>query len=167
MEEIFTPNIKTIDQLAEFLKLDANLCAKSLVYISESGPVLIFMMGNDQLNETKLQSVVSGKVRAAEPGELAALTGADAGSIGPIGLKAKFRILADKRLEGANGLVSGANKNDYHIKNIDFNRDVKVEITTISGLSNKANHVRSVQSLFVSSMGLKPGTSLSSGRSIR
>jgi len=66
-------------------------------------------------------------VRAAEPGELSALTGADAGSIGPIGLKAKFRILADKRLEGANGLISGANKNDYHLTNIDFNRDVIIE----------------------------------------
>ena len=49
------------------------------------------------------------------------------GSIGPIGLKAKFRILADKRLEGANGLISGANKNDYHLTNIDFNRDVTIE----------------------------------------
>ena len=127
VEEISTPNIKTIDQLAEFLKIDTKQCAKSLVYMSETGPVLIFMMGNDQLNETKLQSVLGVKARAAEPGELSLLTGADAGSIGPIGLKAKFRIIADTRLEGANALVSGANKNDYHLKNIDFNRDVKIE----------------------------------------
>lgn len=127
VKEISTPNIKTIDQLAVFLKIDTGRCAKSLVYISEGKPVLIFMMGNDQLNETKLQSILGASARAAEPAELLALTGADAGSIGPIGLKAKFKIIADKRLEGANGLVSGANKNDYHYVNIDFNRDAKIE----------------------------------------
>lgn len=127
IEEIYTPNIKTIDQLADFLKIDTERCAKSLVYISEETPILIFMMGNDQLNEAKLQAVLNAKARPAEPGELAVLTGADAGSIGPIGLKANFKIIADKRLEGANALVSGANKNDYHLANIDFNRDVKIE----------------------------------------
>ncbi len=127
LEEIHTPNIKTIDQLAKFLKIETNKCAKSLVYISGDTPVLIFMMGNDQLNETKLQAVLGADVRPAQPEELLALTGADAGSIGPIGLKAKFKIIADKRLEGANGMCSGANKNDYHIGNIDFNRDVKAE----------------------------------------
>ncbi|HTR80518.1 MAG TPA: proline--tRNA ligase [Bacteroidota bacterium] len=127
IQEIHTPNIKTIDQLAEFLKIDSRRCAKSLVYISDGKPVLIFMMGNDQLNETKLQGFLKSDVRPAETSELAALTGADAGSIGPIGLKAKFRIIADKRLEGANDLVSGANKNDYHIINIDFSRDAKIE----------------------------------------
>jgi prolyl-tRNA synthetase len=127
VEEIYTPNIKTIDELAKFLNVDEKRCAKSLVYISEGKPILIFMMGNDQLNETKLRAILNTDVRAAEPGELSALTGADAGSIGPIGLKVKFRILADKRLEGANGLISGANKNDYHLTNIDFNRDVTIE----------------------------------------
>ena len=127
VEEIYTPNIKTIDELAKFLNVDEKRCAKSLVYISEGKPILIFMMGNDQLNETKLRAILNADVRAAEPGELSALTGADAGSIGPIGLKAKFRIFADKRLEGANGLISGANKNDYHLTNIDFNRDVTIE----------------------------------------
>jgi prolyl-tRNA synthetase len=127
VEEIYTPNIKTIDELAKFLNVDTKRCAKSLVYISEGKPILIFMMGNDQLNETKLRAILNADVRPAEPGELSALTGADAGSIGPVGLKAKFRIFADKRLEGANGLISGANKNDYHLTNIDFNRDVTIE----------------------------------------
>jgi prolyl-tRNA synthetase len=126
-EEIYTPNIKTIDQLAEFLKVETRRCAKSLVYISDGKPVLIFMMGNDQLNETKLRTVLGDDVRAAGPEELLALTGADAGSIGPIGLKAKFKIIADRRLERANGLISGANKNDYHLVNIDFARDLAVE----------------------------------------
>jgi prolyl-tRNA synthetase len=126
VEEIHTPGVGTIDDLVGFLKMDEQWFAKSLVYMKENTPVLILMMGNDQLNEAKLLAVLGADARPAHADELKALTGADAGSIGPIGLKG-FRILADKRLEGANGLVSGANKNDYHIGNIDLTRDVKIE----------------------------------------
>ena len=126
LKEIYTPNVKTIDELLEFLKVEEQALAKSLVYIQEGTPVLILMMGNDQLNETKIQSILGQNARPAHPDELAELTGADAGSIGPIGLKG-FRIIADKRLENANNLISGMNKNDYHIGNIDLMRDVKVD----------------------------------------
>ncbi len=64
------------------------------------------MMGNDQLNESKLQAALGSDLRPSHPDELKALTGSDGGSIGPIGLTG-FMIVADKRLEGANNLVSG------------------------------------------------------------
>ena len=54
------------------------------------------------------------------------LTGADGGSIGPVNLKG-FRIIADKRLDAANDLISGANRNDYHRGNIDMKRDVVLD----------------------------------------
>ncbi|MFI5253022.1 MAG: proline--tRNA ligase [Bacteroidota bacterium] len=126
LTEIHTPNVKTIDELMVFLKIPESRLAKSLVYIQDKTPVLILMMGNDQLNEAKLLSVLKTEARPSHPEELIALTGADGGSIGPIGLK-NFKIIADKRLEGANNLISGANKNDYHIGNIDMRRDVKVD----------------------------------------
>ena len=140
-EEIHTPNVKTIDELAAFLKVDRRVLAKSLVYMkgsSDAGtagpvPVLILMMGNDQLNETKLLAATGGNVRPARPDELLQLTGADAGSIGPVGLGTRrhggseFKIIADKRLEGADNLISGANKNDYHVKNIDLRRDARID----------------------------------------
>ena len=126
LEEIYTPNIKTIDQLAEFLKISSERLAKSLVYKVDDSPMLVLMSGNDQLNEAKLTTVLGKTASAMEPEELAKYTGANAGSIGPIGLK-KFRIIADKRLEDANELISGANKDDYHIAHIDFKRDVKID----------------------------------------
>jgi prolyl-tRNA synthetase len=126
LEEIHTPNVKTIDELTAFLKIPETRFAKSLIYILDKTPILILMMGNDQLNEAKLLTALKAEARPSHPDELKELTGADAGSIGPIGLK-NFRIIADKRLEGANNLISGANKNDYHIGNIDMKRDVKVE----------------------------------------
>lgn len=127
IEEIHTPNVHTIDELAEFLKTDRSRLAKSLVYRHNGKPLLILMVGSDQLNESKLSAALGGgEFRAMQAEELSALTGADAGSIGPVGLKG-FRIIADKRLERANNLISGANRNDYHIGNIDMQRDVKVE----------------------------------------
>lgn len=127
IKEIHTPGVKTIDDLANFLHVDHDRLAKSVVVRYNDTPVLALMAGDDQLNETKLQSALGGgDIKAIQPEELLALTGADGGSIGPVGLKG-FRIVADKRLEGANGLVSGANKNDYHLGNIDFERDVTPE----------------------------------------
>ncbi|MBI1808249.1 MAG: proline--tRNA ligase [Ignavibacteria bacterium] len=126
IEEIHTPNVKTIDELKTFLHIEERFLAKSLVYMKEKTPVLILMMGNDQLNESKLLGILGNEARPLQPDELKALTGADGGSIGPIGLNG-FTIIADKRLEGANNLISGANKNDYHLKNIDLQRDVNIQ----------------------------------------
>ncbi|MEP0860844.1 MAG: proline--tRNA ligase [Ignavibacterium sp.] len=119
--EIHTPNVKSIDELCAFLNIEEEVCAKSRVYIVNGEAVLILMQGNDEVNETKLEKVL-GNVRPAHPDELKEITGADAGSIGPIGFKGK--IIADLRLKDRNNLFSGANKNDYHIGGIDLKRDV-------------------------------------------
>jgi prolyl-tRNA synthetase len=121
--EISTPNIKSIDELCGFLKIDETQCAKSRVYISNGKPILVLMLGNDDVNETKLGMVLGGNVRPGHPDELKEISGADAGSIGPVGFKG--RIIADLRLKDTNNMFSGANKNDYHIGGIDFVRDVK------------------------------------------
>jgi prolyl-tRNA synthetase len=122
LKEISTPNIKSIDELCTFLNIDETQCAKSRVYIFNNAPVLILMLGNDDVNETKLEKVLGGTIRPGHPDELKELTGADAGSIGPINFKG--RIIADLRLKERNNLFSGANKNDYHLGGIDFLRDV-------------------------------------------
>ena len=121
--EISTPNVKSIDELCAFLKIDETQCAKSRIYIHNSEAVLILMLGNDEVNETKLEKLLGGNVRPGHPDELKEITGADAGSIGPVSFKG--RIVVDLRLKDANNMFSGANKNDYHIGGIDFLRDVK------------------------------------------
>ncbi|MGB9591377.1 MAG: proline--tRNA ligase, partial [Candidatus Kryptoniota bacterium] len=126
LEEIYTPNIKTIDQLAEFLGTSVDRLAKSLVYKVGDMPVLVLMSGNDRLNESKLTTILGGQPVPMNLDELSGYTGANAGSIGPIGLTG-FKIIADKRLEDANELISGANRDDYHIAHIDFLRDVKID----------------------------------------
>ncbi len=122
IKEISTPNVKSIDELCEFLGIEETQCAKSRVYICNEKPVLILMLGNDEVNEMKLETIMKGAIRPAHPEELQEITGADAGSIGPIGFK--HPIIADLRLQGGNNLYSGANKNDYHLSGIDLQHDV-------------------------------------------
>ncbi|MEK6649705.1 MAG: proline--tRNA ligase [Bacteroidota bacterium] len=135
-ERIDTPNVKTIDELAAFLNVSHERLAKSRVYLHDSRPVLVLTMGNDQVNETKLGAALgAGEFRAADLETLQATTGADAGSIGPIGFKG--RIIADLRLRDANGLISGANVNDVHLKNIDLRRDVaSIEVADVRTVEN-------------------------------
>lgn len=124
IEKFATPNAKTIDDLIEQFSIPEERCAKSVVYIADDKPILIFMRGNDELNESKLQGVLgTGNFRPAVAEELVEFTGADHGSIGPINLKSNIRIISDLLLKDANGLVSGANEDGFHLKNIDFTRD--------------------------------------------
>jgi len=128
IEKFATPNAKTIDDLINQFGFDENSLAKSIVYIINSEPVLILMRGNDELNESKLQAVFQTNLfRPATPDELVEITGASAGSIGPVNLKKKIRIVADNLLKDANCLVSGANEDGFHFKNIDLLRDCKVD----------------------------------------
>lgn len=121
--EISTPNIHSIDELCEFLKISERETAKSRVYIFDKKPVLVLMSGNDEVNETKLESVLGSEVRPAHPEELVEITGAEAGSIGPVGFE--YKVIADNRLKDGNNLYSGANKTNFHIGGIDLKRDVE------------------------------------------
>ncbi|HSD63734.1 MAG TPA: proline--tRNA ligase [Ignavibacteriaceae bacterium] len=123
IKKIHTPNVRSIDELCSFLKIDETRCAKSRVYIQSGKSVLVLMLGNEEVNEAKLERALGGAVRPAHPEELVEITGAEAGSIGPVGYKGK--IIADLRLKDANNLFSGANETDYHFGGIDLKRDVK------------------------------------------
>lgn len=128
IEKFQTPNVKTINDLIEQFGFEENQLAKSLLYVINSEPVLILMRGNDELNESKLESAFkTSKFRAATPEELIQITGANGGSIGPVKLKTQIKIVADLLLKNANGLVSGANEDGFHYKNIDLLRDCKID----------------------------------------
>jgi len=146
--EISTPNVKSIDELCEFLNIKETQTAKSRVYIFDEKPVLILISGNEEVNETKLEKALGGSVRSAHPEELKEISGADAGSIGPIGFE--HRIIADLKLKDANNLFSGANKNDYHIGGIDIKRDVpQIEYFDLRSALSGENCVRCDEKLEV------------------
>jgi prolyl-tRNA synthetase len=125
LKEIHTPNVRSIDELCDFLKIKETQCAKSRIYVHLGKPVLILMLGNEEVNESKLAKFLGGAVRPAHTEELTEFTGAEAGSIGPIGFDG--RIIADLRLKNANNLYSGANKTDYHYGGIDLQEVESIE----------------------------------------
>jgi prolyl-tRNA synthetase len=122
-----TPGQKTIDDLVKFTGDPASRMIKTLVYIVESKPVVILLRGDHALSETKLASVLqSTTYRPATAEEAFNLHGAQLGSLGPVGIKGA-RILADQSLEGRGNMITGANKDDTHLRNVEPGRDFKAE----------------------------------------
>jgi prolyl-tRNA synthetase len=126
-EEIHTPGAKTIDEVAAFLKLPRTSQMKSLVLIADGKPYLVLVRGDHQLSETKFQTATGCvDVRPAQPEEIRDMFGADPGSLGPVGVKG-LRLLADNLLQGRENMICGANKNDYHLRNVTPGEDFSAE----------------------------------------
>jgi prolyl-tRNA synthetase len=116
-EEFHTPGKKTIGEVAGFTGLPETSQMKSLVMVADGKVVLVMVRGDHQLSETKFGSVTGASdIRPAHPEEIREHFGADAGSLGPVGVK--IRILADEALRGRRNMIAGANKNDHHLRNV-------------------------------------------------
>jgi len=137
---VHTPGFKTIDEVANFLGTSTNHKIKTLALMADSTdekgkkksrPMVVLMRGNDQLNEAKLNATIATATRPMEEGEIEALFHSPAGYLGPLGIEWASEIkngdkpvlLVDKALEGRRNLIAGANKKDYHIKNLTPGKD--------------------------------------------
>jgi prolyl-tRNA synthetase len=120
-EEFHTPGVKTIAQIAEFTGLPATSQIKSLVMVQGGEPVMVLLRGDHQLSPAKLPNA-----RQAAPEELRRWLGADAGSLGPVGVSG-MRILADNTLRGRRNMVAGANRDDYHLRYVTPGKDFPAE----------------------------------------
>ncbi len=117
--------------MAEFLKLPQTSLMKSLVLIADEKPVLAVLRGDHQLSETKFQAAAGcNEFRPAHPEEMRDLLGADAGSLGPVGLK-NTRIIADLALKTRKNMVCGANLDDYHLLNVTPGEDFEPEFADL------------------------------------
>jgi prolyl-tRNA synthetase len=126
-EPFETPGQKTIEALEKFTGEPGGRMIKTLVYVAESQPVVILLRGDHELSETKLSTALgTAAFRPALPEEIVKLHGASAGSLGPVGLQG-VRILADRELEGRHNLITGANRDGYHLRNVTPGRDFSAE----------------------------------------
>ena len=131
-EEFHTPGRKTIAEVADFTGLPGTSQMKSLVMVADGKPVLALLRGDHQLSETKFAQAVGGatEVRPARPDEIKEWFGADPGSLGPIGIL-NMPIVADLALESRRNMIAGANRNDYHLRNVTPVRDFKPQFADI------------------------------------
>jgi prolyl-tRNA synthetase len=126
-EEVATPEKRTIEEVTRFLKLTPDLLIKSILVMSEKGPVLALVRGDQTLHEKKLAKLI-GPHRPAQKEEAKEILGVPAGFIGPMGHK--VRKIADPSLR--KGLyVAGANKEGYHVKGVQPVRDFEAEFVDI------------------------------------
>lgn len=126
-EKVHTPGAKTIEQVAEFLKLPQTSLMKTLVLMADEKPVIAVLRGDHQLSETKFQTAAGcAEFRPAHPEEMRQILGADAGSLGPVGVK-NVRILTDIALQDRKNMVCGANLDDYHLLNVTPGEDFAPE----------------------------------------
>ena len=117
-EKFHTPGRKTIAEVAEFTALPETSQMKSLVMAADGKLVLVLVRGDHSLSETKFAGVMSAtEVRPAHPEEIRGAFGADAGSLGPVGVR-NMRVLADHALKGRRNMIAGANEDDYHLRHV-------------------------------------------------
>ena len=126
--EVHTPGAKTIEQVSAFMGVPGSAFVKSLIYAADGKPVMVCVPGDRDVNDVKLKRFLGvQKVELAGYDMVLVASGANAGSVGPVKpADAALRIVADQSLRGAKDRIVGANRDDYHLKDVDFARDVKI-----------------------------------------
>ncbi|MCH2514694.1 MAG: proline--tRNA ligase [Dehalococcoidia bacterium] len=127
VEEFATPDIKTIEALAKLEGVSRSKTAKAVFYSVDGEVVIVTIRGDYDVNETKLRNLLGGSVpRLATPEEVKA-AGLVAGSASAVGLEGVKSIVDDSITMGSNYLA-GANKEGFHLRNVNFPRDFKADI---------------------------------------
>lgn len=155
LNDVHTPNQRTIDEVCAFLKTQPRQMIKTLIYIEtpkhqdaktpkqeERRPVVVLVRGDHEVNENKLNRIAGGKLELADEGTIEKLTGAKVGFAGPHTLNKSgvpYRLIVDQAVAMMRNGATGANKTDYHAVNVNPGRDF-----AISGENVKVADVRNV-----------------------
>jgi prolyl-tRNA synthetase len=131
LAEVFTPDCKTIQNVAEFLKLDVTSTVKTMLIKGldkneENTIIALVLRGDHNINELKVEKLngVLSPFEFADEADIVNAIGCTPGSIGPKGLKEKgIRIITDRSAAVMSDFCAGANKDDYHITGLNWERD--------------------------------------------
>ena len=126
VEEVATPGMGTIEEVAGFLKVPHSNTLKAVFYIADGEMVFVVIRGDLAVNEIKLNNILKAtELRmATEPEVIAA--GIVAGAASPVGKKG-IKVIADDSVTSGTNFVAGGNKPDTHLKNVNYPRDFKAD----------------------------------------
>lgn len=135
-EKVYTPDVTTIKDVAEFLKTTSEKILKAVLYTDEKGRVYMCLLpGDREVNEIKLKKLLGLKeIELASEEQIKEITGSKPGFSGPIGLKKEIFIVADSEIKSMKNFVVGANEENHHIincNNSDFNINVYGDLKTV------------------------------------
>jgi prolyl-tRNA synthetase len=123
LEEVHTPNARTIDEVAAFLGTASSMFIKTLIYSADGKPVVVLVRGDHSVNDIKLARLVgAAELELAPEAMVVAVTGAPVGFAGPVGLTG-VPIYADHAVTVLQNAVTGANKADFHVTGVTAGRD--------------------------------------------
>ena len=125
--DVHTPGVKTIEELAQSLDVPVEKTLKAVFYVADGHVIVVAIRGDLEVNETKLTNELgASELRLATPGEVEG-AGLVAGSASPVG-KTGVKVAADDSVTLGSNFVAGANKPDYHLRNVNYSRDFKADI---------------------------------------
>ena len=128
LEEVNTPDVKTVDEVANFLNIPLAKILKTVVYQTERGLLGVVVRGDHRINEDKLKKLVKLEELNLAPDELIYENiGVEVGFVGPVGVDNWCLVVDEAVMQGRN-FVAGANKKDTHFINVNPGRDFSPEI---------------------------------------
>jgi prolyl-tRNA synthetase len=127
LEGVETPGKRTVEEVTDFLSISPDQLVKTLIFKTNKDIVAVLVRGDHQINEAKLRNFLGiDQLDMADSRLLAETTGAPMGFAGPVGLK--VRIISDYALKGMKDFITGGNRKDLHLRNVNINRDFQVDI---------------------------------------
>lgn len=127
LEKVATPEVKTIEEVSNFLETSADNCIKSLVFKIDEELVVVLARGDHEINDIKLKNALGAdSVELAEEAEIKELLGCTIGSIGPVKLPVNVKVIADNAIKSIRNGVAGANEDGFHFVNVNPERDFAI-----------------------------------------
>ncbi len=124
-EEVATPNVHTVEEVAALLKLKPAQVVKTMLYTYGDQAIAVLVRGDHAVSEAKLAAYCQAEVTLADEQTIKKITGGPLGFSGPVGLKG-VKLIADSALQAGGEVVTGANKQDAHLKGVVLARDAEV-----------------------------------------
>ncbi len=126
MESVETPSVRTIEEVSSFLNVTPEQIVKTLIFNADGKSVAILIRGDQEVNEIKVKNYLGvSELELADDEMIMKATGAPRGFAGAVGIK--LRVIADYSVMNLVNMVTGANQEDYHLKNVNIGRDFQVE----------------------------------------
>ncbi len=129
LEEVKTPGMASIEEVAGFLNVPSNHTLKAVFYIADGKFIFVVIRGDFEVNEVKLKNALDcSELRMATEAEVTE-AGIVLGAASPVGVSG-IKVIADDSITSGANFVAGANKPDTHLKNVNYPRDFKVDLIT-------------------------------------
>ena len=127
LESVHTPEVRTIEEVSTFLKVKPRDIVKTLIFNADGKACAVLIRGDQDVNEIKVKNYLgAAELELADDEMIMKATGAPRGFAGAV--KIKTRVIADFSVMNMINFVTGANKEDYHLKNVNIGRDFNVEV---------------------------------------